>query len=126
MEKGTKLVISLFLLFCMLGNTELFSQNNDYLAFADQMPQPIGGIEAIYELIDYPEEAKNAGVEGKVFVLAFVNESGGVDEVKLIKGLGYGCDKATIEAVMKSNFSPGKLKGKPSKVKLSLQIQFKL
>ena len=53
-------------------------------------------------------------------------ENGDVDDVKVVKGIGGGCDEATIEAVKKTKFTPGKLGGKPAKVKMSLQIQFKL
>ena len=101
-------------------------QANEYLAFCDEMPEPVGGLPAIYKLISYPEVAKRAGVEGKVYVLAFINENGGVDDVKVVKGIGGGCDEATIEAVKKSKFKPGKAAGVPAKVKMSLQIQFKL
>ena len=103
-----------------------YAQDAGYLAFADKMPEPVGGLPAIYKLIEYPEIAKRAGVEGKVYVLAFINESGGVDDVKVVKGIGAGCDEATVEAVKKSKFSPGESAGKPAKVKMSLQIQFKL
>ena len=124
-----KLIINFITALFIISNiysSDIHSQDTEYLAFADQMPQPVGGIEAIYKLIEYPQEAKSAGIEGKVFVLAFINENGNVDEAKVIKGLGYGCDQATIDAVYKSKFVPGKFEGKPSKVKLSLQIQFKL
>ena len=116
------LLTSLF----MLLTLSISAQDPGYLAFADEMPTPVGGLPAIYSLIEYPEMAKRAGVEGKVYVLAFINEDGGVDDVKIIKGIGAGCDEATIEAVKKSKFTPGKSAGKISKVKLSLQIQFKL
>ncbi|MBK8945081.1 MAG: energy transducer TonB [Ignavibacteriae bacterium] len=101
-------------------------QNDEYLAFAEQMPEPVGGLEGIYKLIKYPELATKAGVQGKVYVLAFINEDGKVDDVKVVKGIGAGCDEATVEAVKKSKFTPGKSAGKNVKVKMSLQIQFKL
>lgn len=120
----------LFVLLLLLISTNLAEsfdlQGTEYLAFADQMPEPVGGLGAIYSTINYPETAKKAGIQGKVYVLAFVNEDGGVDDVKLIKGIGGGCDEATIDAVKKAKFSPGMAAGKPAKVKLSLQIQFKL
>ena len=90
------------------------------------MPEPVGGLPAIYKLIEYPEVAKKARVEGKVYVLAFINENGDVDDVKVVKGIGAGCNEATIEAVKKTKFLPGKMGGNPAKVKMSLQIQFKL
>ena len=119
------ITISLFSLNSFAYNT-MDMQANEYLAFCDEMPEPVGGLPAIYKLISYPEVAKRAGVEGKVYVLAFINENGGVDDVKVVKGIGGGCDEATIEAVKKSKFKPGKAAGVPAKVKMSLQIQFKL
>jgi len=101
-------------------------QNEEYAAFAEQMPQPIGGLEGIYKLIEYPKMAQNAGVQGKVYLLAYINENGGVDDVKVIKGIGAGCEEAAIEAVKQTKFTPGSSGGKNIKVKLSLQFQFKL
>ena len=79
------LILSLIFISNLNATNDLFlyDQETEYLAFCDQMPQPIGGLPAIYELIEYPEMAKRSGVEGKVYVLAFINESGGVDDVKV-------------------------------------------
>ncbi len=97
-----------------------------YLAFAEQMPQPIGGLAAIYKKITYPEIAKQAGVEGKVYVVAFIDENGTVNDVKVLKGIGAGCDEAAVNAIKATKFKPAKNKGKPVKVKFSLAITFKL
>ncbi|MGE5683005.1 MAG: energy transducer TonB [Bacillota bacterium] len=106
---------------------ELSSQQEDpYLAFAEVMPEPVGGLPAIYKKIVYPNIAKSAGLEGKVYLLVFVNENGGVDNVKVIKGIGGGCEEAATEAVKNVKYTPGKNKGVPVKVKLSLAINFKL
>jgi protein TonB len=90
------------------------------------MPSPIGGLKAIYSKISYPAIAKKAGIEGKVYVIAYVNENGGVDDVKVLKGIGGGCDEAAIRAVRSTKFTPGKVKGAPVKVKVALPIVFKL
>ncbi len=42
----------------------------------EEMPQPIGGLQGILEKITYPEIAKRVGIQGKVFVKAFVDETG--------------------------------------------------
>jgi len=70
--------------------------------------------------------AKKAGIEGKVYVLVFINENGDVDDVKVIKGLGGGCDEEVIKAVKDSKFKPASNKGVATKVKLSLAFTFKL
>lgn len=97
-----------------------------YFVAVEEMPEPIGGIKGIQDKIVYPEIAKRAGVEGKVYVLAYVDETGTVTKVKLIKGIGAGCDEAAINAVWQTKFKPGKQRGKPVKVQVSIPIVFKL
>lgn len=99
---------------------------DDYLVAAEVMPEPIGGITAVYKNISYPSAAKAAHTQGKVFLMVMVNENGSVDEVKVIKGIGSGCDEAAMDGVKKAKFSPGKSKGSAVKVKLALAIEFKL
>lgn len=97
-----------------------------YFVAVEEMPEPIGGIQAIQSKIKYPEIAKRAGVEGKVYVLAFVDESGNVTDAKIIKGLGAGCDEEALNAVKQTKFKPGKQRGKPVRVQVSIPIVFKL
>jgi len=109
-----------------MGHFHIFFNDKDYLAEFDEMPFPVGGLKAIQEKIVYPEEAKSQGVEGKVFVTAFINENGVVEKAEVLKGIGGGCDKAALEAVYKTKFSPGKKEGQPVKVQISIPIVFKL
>lgn len=92
----------------------------------EEMPEPIGGIAAIQKRIVYPEIAKRAGVHGRVYVKAFVDENGVVFKVELLKGIGAGCDEAALDAVKKSLFSPGKQRGRSVKVQVTVPILFKL
>lgn len=97
-----------------------------YFVAVEEMPEPVGGIKAIQEKIVYPEIAKRAGVEGKVYILAFVDESGSVTKAQVLKGIGAGCDEAALDAVLKTKFKPGKQRGKPVKVQVSIPVIFKL
>ncbi|MGB5892863.1 MAG: energy transducer TonB [Ignavibacteriaceae bacterium] len=105
---------------------EEIEEEPTYFVAVEEMPGPIGGIKAIQEKIVYPEIAKRAGVEGKVYVLAFVNEQGEVTKAQIIKGIGAGCDEAALDAVLRTKFTPGKQRGKPVKVQVSIPIIFKL
>ncbi len=96
-----------------------------FVAVEDQ-PEPIGGIEAIQSKIVYPEIAKRAGVQGRVFIKAFVDETGVVRKAEVIKGIGAGCDEAAVAAVMQTQFKPGRQRGKAVKVQVSIPIVFKL
>ena len=97
-----------------------------YFIAVEEMPEPVGGLKAIQDKIVYPEIAKRAGVEGKVYVRAFVDETGKVTKVELIKGIGAGCDEVALDAVSNTKFNPGKQRGKPIKVQITVPIVFKL
>ncbi len=97
-----------------------------FFVAVEQMPEPIGGIAAIQKLIVYPEIAKRAGVQGRVFVKAYVDETGKVNKVELIRGIGAGCDEAAMKAVNSVMFKPGKQRGKPVKVQVTVPVLFKL
>jgi protein TonB len=97
-----------------------------FFVAVEETPEPIGGIEAIQKKIVYPEIAKRAGVQGRVFIKAFVDENGVVRRAEVLKGIGAGCDEAAVQAVMQTPFKPGKQRGKPVKVQVSIPIIFKL
>ncbi|MCF6268849.1 MAG: energy transducer TonB [Melioribacteraceae bacterium] len=97
-----------------------------FFVAVEQMPEPIGGISAIQKKIVYPEIAKRAGVQGRVYVKAYVDENGKVTKVELIRGIGAGCDEAAMSAVNSTMFKPGKQRGKPVKVQVTVPVLFKL
>lgn len=123
--------LSLFILFFLLISQPFTAKplsggDEEYLAVAEEMPAPVGGLASIMKKISYPEIAKRQQIQGKVFLLAYIDEKGKVNDVKVIRGIGGGCDEAAAGAVKKSSFTPGKNKGVAVKVKLSLAISFKL
>jgi len=97
-----------------------------FFVAVEEQPEPIGGIEAIQSKIIYPEIAKRAGVQGRVYVKAFVDTKGNVVKVEILKGIGAGCDEAARDAVMKTKFKPGRQRGKPVNVQVSIPVVFKL
>jgi protein TonB len=126
---------SITLIFALFLSVQFFTTNSaitlnagdqDYLAFAEEMPTVVGGMSTIVKVIKYPEIAIKTNVQGRVYILAYINEDGSCSEAKVIKGIGAGCDEAAVEAVKSATFTPGKNKGIPVKVKLSLPIEFKL
>lgn len=103
------------------------SPNNDeYFVMVDEMPEPIGGIKAIQENVKYPEIAKRAGVQGRVYVKAFIDEEGNVVSTEVLKGIEAGLDQAAVKAIEAVRFTPGRQKGKAVKVQVSIPIMFKL
>lgn len=97
-----------------------------YFVAVEEAPGPIGGMEAIQKKITYPEVAKRAGIQGRVFVKAFINEKGDVVRCEIIKGVHPALDSVAVDAVMKTKFTPGSQRGKPVKVQVSIPIVFAL
>ena len=99
--------------------------------FVEEMPAFPGGDQALLRYIGknlkYPRKAQNIGVEGKVFLTFIIDEKGKVSDVAVVKGIGAGCDEEAIRVVSSlPQFSPGKQRGIPVKVKMMLPISFKL
>jgi protein TonB len=92
----------------------------------EQQPELIGGMAALQRGIKYPEIARKAGIEGRVYVQFVVDEQGNVLNPTVIRGIGGGCDEEALRAVAKAKFKPGMQRGRPVKVRYSLPVVFKL
>lgn len=98
----------------------------------DFLHKPIypGGPKAMRQLIrdnlHYPEAARQAGVEGSVSLRYTINHLGKVTEVKVIAGLGYGCDEEAVRLVNLLQFEVPKNRGLKVLFHRSLQVHFRL
>ncbi|MGA8263323.1 MAG: energy transducer TonB [Ignavibacteriaceae bacterium] len=100
--------------------------NDKYLKEVEVMAEPIGGISAIQKKVIYPEIAKRAGIEGKVYIQAFIDEKGDVVKTIMLKGIGSGCDEAAMKAVKETKFTPAKQRDKLVKLQVVVPVLFKL
>ena len=98
----------------------------EIFVIVEQSPELIGGLVGLQKKIRYPEIAKKAGVEGRVYLQFVVDEQGNVHDPIVTRGIGAGCDEEAIRAIMEAKFKPGKQRGKAVKVKMSLPTTFKL
>jgi protein TonB len=92
----------------------------------EEMPAPVGGLKSIQEKVHYTEIARRAGVEGTVYIQAKINKNGDVVDATVIKGLGAGLDEEALNAVKLTKFVPGKQRGKPVNVKMTIPVKFVL
>jgi protein TonB len=90
------------------------------------MPQLVGGLAGLAEKVRYPDDAKRAGIQGRVFLQFVVERDGSVVNPVVVRGIGAGCDEAALEALRASTFTPGKQRGKNVAVKMSLPVVFRL
>lgn len=98
----------------------------DFFVVVEQMPELIGGLAELQRGIRYPDMARKAGIEGRVIVQFIVNENGEVENPRVIRGIGGGCDEEALRAVRDAKFKPGRQRGKPVRVQYSLPVIFKL
>ena len=50
----------------------------------------------------YPEAARKNDIEGRVMLRVYVGLSGRVEKVKVIKGIGFGCDESAVRHAKKN------------------------
>jgi len=97
----------------------------------EEQPGYPGGEEArisyLQQNIKYPEEAKELGIQGKVFVTFVVEVDGSITDVRVLRGIGGGCDEEAIRVVKSMpKWVPGKQRGVPVRVQFNLPIKFTL
>jgi len=97
----------------------------------ETMPSYVGGISEFYKFVSknlkYPAQARRMGIEGKVFVHFIVDKNGSLSDIKIMRGIGAGCDQEVLRIIRKSpKWNPGKQRGVPVKVRMMLPITFKL
>ncbi|MBP6977829.1 MAG: energy transducer TonB [Bacteroidales bacterium] len=77
--------------------------------------------------IQYPPEARKNNIQGTVYIIFVVESNGYISGVKVLKGIGGGCDEEAIRVVKKMpTWNPGKQRGKPVRVLINMPIRFAL
>lgn len=97
----------------------------------EDMPRFQGGEAALMKYlsghIHYPELAKETGIQGTVFIKFVIESNGRIDRVRVLRGIGGGCDLEAIRVVKNMpKWVPGKQRGKPVAVFFTLPVKFKL
>jgi protein TonB len=120
----------------LMVNTNAMAQNkkaaNDkVLEKAEVMPEFPGGDQAmmkfVSENVQYPEEAKEKEISGRVIVGFIVEKDGSISDVKVAKGIGGGCDEEAVRVVKAMpKWIPGKQDDKPVRVSYTMPFFFKL
>ena len=75
--------------------------------------------------IKYPKAAQEANLEGTVYVSFVVERNGEVSNVKILRGIGYGCEDECIRVVkLMPKWKPGKNNGRKVRVQYNLPVRF--
>ena len=107
------------------------AEESQVFMVVEQMPEFPGGEEALYKYlranIKYPQSAKESGIQGRVFVTFIVEPDSSISDVRVLRGIGGGCDEEAIRVVKAMpKWIPGKQRGKPVRIQYNLPVQFSL
>lgn len=97
----------------------------------DQFPEFEGGMSAWAKFIQrnmrYPSMAQENGTQGKVFISFVVEVDGSITDVKLLKGIGNGCDEEAMRVIKKSpRWKPGQQNDRKVRVRYNMPLSFQL
>ncbi len=114
------------------GNDETQDEEEQQIfTFVETQPAYPGGDEArvifLRENIKYPEIAKESNIQGVVYVGFVIERDGSITNVKVLRGIGGGCDEEAARVVKAMpKWSPGKQREKPVRTNFSIPIKFTL
>ena len=95
------------------------------------MPEFPGGVKALMSYlaknIEYPKEAENAGMQGRVVVQFVVNTDGSIEDAKVVRAVDPLLDQEAIRVInTMPKWKPGMQDGKTVRVKYTVPIMFRL
>ena len=106
-------------------------KEDEIFVFVEDQPGYPGGdkarIKYLQENIKYPEMAKESGIQGTVYVTFVVEKDGRITSVKVLRGIGGGCDEEAVRVIKNMpNWKPGKQRGRPVRVQFNMPVRFVL
>lgn len=104
---------------------------NKIFTAVEQEPSFNGGIDKFYKYLQnnirYPAVAKENNVQGKVFVTFVVEKDGSLTDIKVVRGIGSGCDEEAMRVLRNSpKWKAGIQNGRPVRVQYTMPISFTL
>jgi TonB family protein len=105
-------------------------QAEEIFDVVEEHPIPEGGMEGwssyLSTNLKYPAAAKEAGIEGTVYLAFVVTKTGEIENIEILRGIGGGCDEEAVRVISNApNWTPGKQRGKKVNVRMRLPIRFK-
>lgn len=97
----------------------------------EKYPEFPGGMEAwakfIQKNLRYPYLAQENGIQGKVYLSFVIEKDGSITDVKVVKGIGGGCDEEAVRVIKKSpKWSAGIQNDSKVRVRYNMPINYTL
>lgn len=106
-------------------------QEQEIFLVVEEQPAFPGGdaarLKYFAQNIHYPVEAREIGIQGTVYIGFVVEPDGSVSNIKILRGIGGGCDEEAIRVVgQMPKWNPGKQRNRPVRVQFTLPVRFTL
>ncbi len=110
---------------------EVGDERNAIFTLVEEMPSFPGGEternKFLAENIVYPKQAAENGIQGTVYTSFIVNSDGKIEDVKILRGIGGGCDEEALRVVkLMPRWKPGRQNGKTVRTLFNMPVNFKL
>jgi protein TonB len=114
-----------------VADLKVVEEKEEPLQFVEQMPEFPGGADAMMKFLNsnirYPSIATEMGITGRVILQFVVDKHGKINNVKVLRGIGGGCDEEAIRVVKAMpGWKPGRQNGKEVPVYFTLPVVFQL
>lgn len=113
-----------------ISESDIKNQEEVFM-IVEESARPKEGIQKFYEQlsaqIQYPEEAKKRGIEGKVFIEFVVDKDGAITDPRVQQGVDESLNNEALRVVgLSQPWNPGRQRGKAVKQRMVLPITFSL
>ncbi|PTQ99261.1 outer membrane transport energization protein TonB [Mucilaginibacter yixingensis] len=117
-----------------VGNSDIkqvVEDSNEIFTAVENSAEFPGGIDKFYaylgKSIRYPAVARENNVQGKVFLTFVVEKDGSLTDIKVLRGIGSGCDEEAIRVIKNSpRWKPGMQNGRAVRQQYTVPISFTL
>jgi protein TonB len=105
--------------------------DDEIFIVSEKKPEFPGGEKALFEYLKkntaYPQYARESGISGTVYVTFVIEKDGSVSNIKVMRGIGFGCDEEAVRVIsLMPKWSPGLQRTKPVRVSFNMPIAFVL
>lgn len=97
----------------------------------EKAPEFPGGVQALMKFLQdnvkYPQNARDANIEGRVICQYVVTTDGSIADIKVIRGVDPSLDEEAVRVIKSMpKWKPGMQNGQPVNVRYTIPISFKL
>ncbi|MBQ8887964.1 MAG: energy transducer TonB, partial [Bacteroidaceae bacterium] len=138
--KAVNVKYTIPVMFRLSGGNDVEAESKDTPANVDEkaiftvceeMPTFPGGMTECMKFlsknVDYPKEAQDNGIQGRVIVQFVVKKDGSITDAKVVRGVDPSLDKEALRIInLMPKWTPGKQRGKAVNVKYTVPVMFRL